>query len=102
MAARLAQGFGEPAGGWANVGFAKTSHGRGLGRVPWPFLAAAGIASLFRVHAVGPVAINFASPSATPRTFTQPSPVADRSPALHRTINVRHTTSVGADRFRSG
>ena len=104
MAARLAQGFGEPADGWADDRSAPKGPRRGLGKATWPVLATAGVAAVIWAHAMGPVAITTSSPTGapTPETSTmavQPMPVVSRTPALYRTIGVRRTTSVGAGRF---
>lgn len=104
MAARLAQGFGEPADGWADDRSAAKGPRRGLGKATWPLLATAGAAAVIRAHAMGPVTMTTSSPSGAPPPETstvaeQPIPVAGRTPALYRTIGVRRTTSVGAGRF---
>ena len=99
MATRLAQGFGEPADGWANERFAKTGRRRGLGKATWPVLAVAGVAAVVWAHAMGPVTIARSAPPSTPMVLEQPLLAANRTPALYRTMGVRRTTSVGAGRF---
>ena len=104
MATRLAQGFGEPVEGWANNDFAEYGSRRELCKATWPVLAAGGVATITRAHVMDPVAIALPSGSATATTGTpigleRSLPAASHAPALYRTIGVRRTTSVGADRL---